>query len=482
MRAIRSSSMFPFFALPLLTVALALGGCSDPVPMGSDAGDANVGIDTGSTMRDMGPPVDAFVRPDTGPIPLCTGTGCDLVGIELMVASTCVIRANGQVDCWGRAQDGELGDGLRGHSDNCRRDIGEANTDCSRDAVTVALPSAAESITSRGSIQACALLAGSHETWCWGGQFYRLGSNLEHSRFAPEHVAIAGTPIADGATGLATTFSNLCWVAADTTVQCIGSGGSGRLGDGTFNDTSMPTTVVLSDGTTQLTGVLEVETSGGHSCARTATHLYCWGNNQNRQLGSAPPHQTCMSGLTPYDCTNTAIEVTGVDATTVTDIELGGPFSCVLHSTGHVECWGGGQTGGLGTGLLNATITPVEPTGLTNVDELRVVGGNACALRHDGTVWCWGPANLGQIGDGSMVHDPTPCVDDSGAPYDCQLTPVQVMGLTGVEHIGLGGDHACALTTTDEVWCWGESLRYQLGNMMRPDPVFAPVRATALGM
>lgn len=477
MRATRPTSSI--VSQSALAALLALAGCSSPAPT-TDA--AVVAPDTGTPPpNDTGVRPDAFMRVDAGPLPLCTGAGCDLVGLELMGESSCVIRANGQVDCWGRGQNGELGDGAMRHSDNCRLTAGEPDTDCSRAAVTVRLPAPAESITSRGSYQMCALLTGSGEAWCWGSQHYRLGSQLEHDRFDPEHVMIGSTAIADGTAQIATSFANLCFIASDTTVQCVGSGRSGVLGDGTFNDATMPVTALMADGTTPLTGVLEVDTQGGHTCARTATHLYCWGNNHYNQLGVAPPHQTCVASPTMYDCSYVALEVTGVDATTVVDIQLGDDFSCVLHSTGHVQCWGGGQTGGLGTGDINSTVAPVEPMGLSSVDELRVVDGNACALRHDGSVWCWGPADVGQIGDGSMVHTTTPCINGAGAPYDCQLTPTQVTGVSGVSHIGVGGGHACALTTTGEVWCWGQSLRYQLGDAMRAMPSFSPVRVIALG-
>lgn len=476
MRRIASSCSF------FLLLALATAGCGSP----SNTDDAGMGgVDTGSGTDDAGQDAATVMRDvgvDAGQPPLCTGTGCELVGIELMAATSCVIRANGQVDCWGRGQDGELGDGLHGHGANCRLTAGEAAVDCSPTATTVALPSVPSSIVSRGSIQACAILGTAHEVWCWGGQFYKLGSNSEHSRFEPEHVLIDTTAIADGATDLGTSFGNLCWVAADTTVHCIGSGRSGVLGNGAFDDEAMPVTVLSPDGTGMLTGVLEVETASGHTCARTASTLYCWGNNHYGQIGAPPPHQTCIAAPTMYDCAYQPVEVTGVDATHVVDIQLGDSFSCVLLDTGHVQCWGGGQSGGLGTGDINATPDPVEPMGLDSVDELRVVEGGACALRHDGTVWCWGPANLGQVGDGSMVHASTPCIDGSGAPYDCQLTPVQVMGVTGATHIGMGEAHACAIIGTNEVRCWGQSLRYQLGDEMRPDPQFSPVVVTALGL
>lgn len=479
MRATRSSSLFRFLATSLSLAALGAAGCNPPASTddAGTAGDSGGNADTSTPRPDAG----RDAGNDAGPVPLCTGTGCDLVGIELMSSSTCVMRANGQVDCWGRAQDGELGDGAMGHSDDCRRTAGEAANDCSRLAVTVALPSPAATIVSRGSTQMCATLATSSEIWCWGDQNYRLGSELEHIRFGPTHLAIAGTPIADGAVSVGTSFANVCWVTADGHVMCIGAAGSGRLGDGTFNDAASPVTVLMPDGTTPMTGALEVDTQSGHACARTADHLYCWGNNHFGQLAAAPGHQTCGSPPNQYDCSNVPLEVTSVDATTIVDIQLGDTFSCVLHSTGHVQCWGGGQTGGLGTGDIETTIVPVEPSGLTNVDELRVVDGNVCALTHDGLVWCWGPGNVGQIGDGAMAHSTVNCVDSLGAPYDCQLTPSQVMGVTGATHIGVGEGHACALTSSGQVWCWGDRLRYQLGDQMRPVPSYSPVLVTALG-
>jgi len=474
-RAHRPSALFPFLANSLLLVAITLAvGCNPPAA----TDDAAVLPDTGPAPIDGGH--DAFVRPDAGPLPLCSGTGCELVGIELMSESTCVVRGNGQVDCWGRAQEGELGDTAHSHGSNCRMNAGENDTDCSPRAVTVAFASAPSAIFTRGTVQGCGLVGAAHEVWCWGSQQYKLGATLEHSRLAPEHVMVDGVAVADGATQIALSYGNLCWIAADTTVQCLGAGSSGRLGNGAFSDTTTPSPVMLSGGT-PLMGALEIDQQNGHACARTADHLYCWGNNQFDQIGSAGPHQTCIATPTMYDCSNVAVEVTGVTAATIIDIQLGDSFSCVLHSTGHVQCWGGGQGGGLGNGDLHSTALPVEPTGLSNVAELRVVDGDACALLHDGSVMCWGAGNQGQIGDGQMSHAATPCVDGNGAPYDCQLTPTMVPSLSGVAHIGLGEGHACALLTSGEVWCWGASLRYQLGDQMRPTPQYAPVRVTALG-
>lgn len=438
---------------------------------GNDAGGSTVdaGRDTGT------PPVDG------GMPALCTGAGCEIVAIELMAATSCIRRGNGQVDCWGRGQDGELGDGAMGHSDDCRRSAGESTVDCTRYAVTVATPSPALETVSRGSIQSCGLFGTDHQVWCWGGQFYRLGATLEHRRYAPEHVLVGGDAVADGAIDLATSFSNLCWVNADHTAECVGAGGSGRLGNGAFDDAPTPVTVLQPDGMAPLAGVVDIETSGGHTCALTDTALYCWGNNHYGQIGSGPTHQSCFSAPTTYDCSYLPVEVTGIDVAHVVDLQLGSETTCVLLDDGHVQCFGSSQAGTLGNDSMLPSADPVEPMGLTNVTELRVVDGNACALRQDGTVWCWGPGNVGQIGDGQRAHSSTLCIDGDGAPYDCAVVPTQVMGLTGATHISVGEGHVCAVVGTSEVWCWGDSLRYQLGDGMRTTPAFAPVRVIALG-
>ena len=476
------------------------------MPDAGDAGvgdggrnDANViGVDAGS---------DSGVRPDAGRAALCTGTGCNVVAIEALSATTCVLRANGQVDCWGRGQNGELGDGAMHHTDECRQ-TPELNVDCSRDAVTVALPHPAERLFSRGSAQMCARLVTSHEIWCWGGLIYQLGSTLAHAMYAPEHVLVNGTGVADGTSSYTTSYGVACWVNADTSASCLGFGSAGRLGYNNFADSSVPVTPLLPSGSGPILGVIEIETNGPMSCARTASHLYCWGSNQFGQLGVAPPHQSCGTGSTHYDCTPLAVEVTGVNAATIVDMELDGDYTCVLHSTGHMQCWGLGASGGLGNADINSTHTPVEPIGISNVAEMRIANGATCAMLHDGTVWCWGAGDLGQMGDGVMAHnlpactalaDQTscaanalcnwtgttcrqkPCVDEGGSLFDCQLTPVQVTGITDAVHLAAGSHYLCALRASGQIWCWGESLRYQLGNEMRPTPAYAPVMSIALG-
>ena len=77
-----------------------------------------------------------------------------------------------------------------------------------------------------------------------------------------------------------------------------------------------------------------------------------------------------------------------------------------------------------------------------------------------GGVWCFGQNNFDQLGDTSGMD---------------QLAPVGVSGLsTGVVAIGAGQSHACALTTSGGVKCWGANYAGQLGDnsaMQQPIPV-----------
>ncbi len=66
---------------------------------------------------------------------------------------------------------------------------------------------------------------------------------------------------------------------------------------------------------------------------------------------------------------------------------------------------------------------------------------HSCVVLTDKTVRCWGMNSEGQLG-----NDSAPTV------------PIEVAGLTGVVDVRVGASTSCALTSSGEVWCWGDGV------------------------
>lgn len=96
---------------------------------------------------------------------------------------------------------------------------------------------------------------------------------------------------------------------------------------------------------------------------------------------------------------------------------------------------------------------------------LAVGVGFACAIR-DARVFCWGEAGGGQLGVPDLGFSPT---------------PLEVSGLPDPVALGVGDVHACAVTGTGDLYCWGSNDHLQLGaprpqklglpGDFRPDPI-----------
>lgn len=139
--------------------------------------------------------------------------------------------------------------------------------------------------------------------------------------------------------------------------------------------------------------------------------------------------------------------------------------SAIMEDGGVME-WGH-----LGTLLLRSTgvegSPPTRVPGLNDIEDLSFGSRHACALTRRGTVFCWGNSSRGQLGGG---------VDDLGnvAAYH---PPGEELALPPVRSIGLGGEISCAVTRSDEIYCWGN---FRVGRFGQPD--YAPYQPTPVRM
>ena len=191
------------------------------------------------------------------------------------------------------------------------------------------------------------------------------------------------------------------------------------------------------------TGVAAVSAGASHTCILTTSGgLECWGNNISWQLGSRDSRPI---RTTPLDVTGLTSGVTAVSA---------GLFhTCALTTAGGLKCWGFNFDGQVGDGIAFGFLspTPVDVIGLTSgVTAVSAGSSHNCAVTTAGGIKCWGWNDFGQLGDGTST---------------ARDSPVDVVGLTqGVSAVSAGLRHTCAVTTSGRLKCWGWNDSGQLGD------------------
>jgi alpha-tubulin suppressor-like RCC1 family protein len=299
-----------------------------------------------------------------------------------------------------------------------------------------------------------------------------------------------------------TGWQHSCALLADGSAWCWGDNSNrGQLGNQSWTDANLP--VEVSGGLTFR------DLAGGayHTCGVAATgQAYCWGRNDYGQLGN----QTTADADRPVP----------VSGEIVFQLINGGEFSsCGLSTAGRAYCWGRNNHGQLGGGrdTAFASTTPLEVAGSLRFEALAVGHQHACGVTPEGTMYCWGRNALGQLGNGTQVDSSTPVRVSGDLEFSTQIgasqhntcalttagraycwgdnwhnqvgnnagrapfsTPQPVADVPDFHRLGVGGDHACALTPAGEAWCWGDNMRGPLGYFSRT--AYNPARPVPGGL
>ena len=224
---------------------------------------------------------------------------------------------------------------------------------------------------------------------------------------------------------------------ADGRVAGWGSATSGHLGNGS---TTTPTWPVFATG---ITTAASIDAGMGHALAVLADGtVRGWGANPNGQVGD---------GTSGTDRT-TPVVVSGLSS--VASVSAGDYHSLAVKTDGTAWSWGGNGNGQLGTGNTTSRTSAGAVLSITGVSAVAAGGSTSYFLLSDGTVRSVGLHNngftiTGMLGDGSVVGQ--------------SLTPVTVLGLSGVLQIAAGQNHAIALKSDQTVWTWGDNGNGQLG-------------------
>lgn len=343
----------------------------------------------------------------------------DLIDVAMLVAGsyhTCALLTDYQtVKCWGKNDFGQLGN----------------NT-----LVNSTIPVTVQNITrqiqqmSGGSFHTCILLEPDptdsqieSNVHCWGYNLYgQLGNmKIENSKTPTPIARKDPADMEDIAIAIASGDLHNCVLLQDDRVKCWGFNGFGQLGiDQNWEDYApckksscngaterryvlLPNPEADDFPQTPYTGVTTLYAGYGHTCVAKGTDYYCFGRNEDGELGNE------TQGI-PFNLKTVPLNP---QHSGYSSLSLGGKSSCgLLGDT--LWCWGLNSSGQLGITPLNNTPTPTE-TSITPISTYQLgQKGHGCAVTTDHGATCWGYNNAGQLGTTTTEEsNPTPVMVDT---------------------------------------------------------------------
>ena len=316
---------------------------------------------------------------------------------------------SGPVHDWGLDNHGRLGNG-GGHNET-----GDPNNT----AVQTLLTNRVLQV-SASNIFTCAINY-LNDAYCWGGDASgRLGNgggSSDSGLPTKLNSALKFDMIAAGVDGA-------CAIATNGTMWCWGENNHGDHGDGTGMDKQSPANTIA--------GTWKYVTQGewGGCAIATDDTLHCWGDNSQSQLGRG------TAGGNRY----TPAQVSGGGAWR--EVAYGYKHVCGIKTDDTGYCWGEGANGKLGDGSTTNNTTPTPIAGGHSWATIDAHREMTCGITTSGDAYCWGREVDGSLGNGATAGN--------------QATPQLVVGGYSWIDIGVGRNHACGVTDSYELYCWGD--------------------------
>ena len=314
------------------------------------------------------------------------------------------------------------------------------------------------------------------QLYAFGDNYYgQLGSTAnnktEEPNPTPALVTLPGAtgPVTQAAAGRGHSLA----VTSTGQLYAFGDNYYGQLGSTANNKTEEPNPTPALVRLPGATGpVTQVAAGAYYSLAVTSTgQLYAFGENKDGQLGSTANNKTEEPNPTPA-----LVTLPGATGP-VTQAAAGYANSLVVTSTGQLYAFGenfDGQLGSAANNEPNPTPALVTLPGATGpVTQAAAGGEHSLAVTSTGQLYAFGYNRYGQLG--STAHNNT------GEPNPTPA-PVTLPGATGpVTQVAAGAEHSLAVTSTGQLYAFGENGSGQLGSAVKNEPNPTPALVTLPG-
>jgi hypothetical protein len=232
-----------------------------------------------------------------------------------------------------------------------------------------------------------------------------------------------------------------CGLERNGTAWCWGDGRKAALGDGSSMVQRWPRRVATDLRFTQ------IASGGNFTCAVTSGGaVNCWGTSE--VIPRWP-----KSALLPVD----------LGSLRASSLTSGRRHACILAADGRASCWGwnvDGETGTGSSGIASSLIALPSPVlGGHRFASISAGSSFTCGVTLDERLLCWGSNIDGVLGDRAIER----CGDVN--PVPCSSQPVELTAPEPMRQVSSGTSHACAVSVSGAVYCWGANDHGQLGHV-----------------
>lgn len=317
-----------------------------------------------------------------------------------------------------------------------------------------------------GSLHTCAM-TNNGLVYCWGsnemGQVSGRASNVVER---PQQVR--GLPIVRS---LAVSADFNCAISLSDEVWCWGNGQFGNLGCSI--QAGGPVRIE------RLQGIRQISCGRDTSCAVDSSHrVYCWGKNNFGRLIS--------NDSTPQYCLPQVIDLPRSDL-----VQVAESMVCARGVDGTVRCWGFGADVVASRGHSSLPVSFIhEVSEVVGATRFQPDLSNVCAELIEGVV-CWGEsgnAGFQRFFSTMRLHLLRSSLELCGINRQHELvcwygansplirllrgddpppsSPIEATIPLGFQLLEgeIGSAHACLISSTGQIWCWGRNDRGQLGS------------------